>query len=89
MGSRTSQAPGCHTRPLGAADKHRLLPDGFGSSYPLDAVQGIGKLNQLVKGLTAPLIACRYGTVDHNPIGIPDLGAIPYRTSPGGAPTAH
>ena len=39
-----------HTCLLGAADKHRLLPDGFGSSYPLDAVQGISKLNQLVKG---------------------------------------
>ena len=83
MGARTSQAPGCHARPLGAADRHRLLPDGFGGSYPLDAVQGVGKLNQLAKGLTAPLIACRYGTVDPNPIGSPALGAFPVGVSPG------
>ena len=87
MGSRTSRAPGCHTRPLGAADKHRLLPDGFGSSYPLDAVQGISKLNQLVKGLTAPLIACRYRSVDPTLIGVLALGAFPIGDSPGGAPT--
>ena len=39
MRSRTSRATGFHARPLGAADRHRLLPDGFGGSYPLDAVQ--------------------------------------------------
>ena len=37
--SRTSRATGFHARPLGTADRHRLLPDGFSGSYPLDAVQ--------------------------------------------------